>query len=77
MKTLMTHKLVDAVRDVEFEKWNDSAMASRLAWVTLATLLTCGFEMGAGINQMQKQLDEMTEKYLAELEQLKNEKVGA
>lgn len=77
MKTLMTHKLIDAVRDVELEKYNDSAMASRLAWVTLATLLTCGFEMGAGINQMQKQIDEMTEKYLAELEQLKNEKVGA
>lgn len=73
----MTHKLIDAVRDVELEKYNDSAMASRLAWVTLATLLTCGFEMGAGINQMQKQIDEMTEKYLAELEQLKNEKVGA
>ena len=77
MKTLMTYPLIDAVRDLEFAKGADYTNASRSAWLTLATLLTCGFELGAGINQMQKQLDEMTEKYLAELEQLKNEKVGA
>ena len=76
MKTLMTMKLVDAVRDLEHEKgwgYND---ASRTGWLTLATLLTCGFEKGLGINQMQNDIDLMTEKYQAELNELLNEKVG-
>ena len=77
MKTLMTHELVEAVRDVETAKGYDSSMASRLAWVTLATVLTCGFEKRVGIKQMQKELDRLTKVYQEELNELLNKKVGA
>lgn len=76
MKTLQTMKLVDAVRDLEHEKGYDYVDASRLAWVTLATVLTCAYEKGLGINQAQSDIDEFTERYTQELNELLEKKAG-